>query len=213
MRFDCILPENERNLIMAVKRIAEIRRETRETCIECTLNLDGSGIANIDTPIPFVNHMLELFTKHGFFDLTVKARGDVEVDYHHTMEDLGLVLGQAIAEAAGDKQGIRRYGSFLLPMDEALAEIALDLSGRPYLVYDVKMPAVQVGDIDVQLFHEFFQALCVKAGLNLHIRLLAGNEAHHCLEAIFKGFAKALDQATTCDPRIEGVLSTKGSLD
>jgi imidazoleglycerol-phosphate dehydratase len=194
-------------------RQASIVRETRETSIKLTFNADGTGKSAISTGIGFLDHMLELFAKHGFFDLEIEEKGDLHVDCHHTMEDLGLALGSAIAQAAGDKKGIRRYGSFLLPMDEALAEIALDLSGRPYLVYDVKMPAVQVGDIDVQLFHEFFQALCVKAGLNLHIRLLAGNEAHHCLEAIFKGFAKALDQATTYDPRIEGVLSTKGSLD
>ena len=194
-------------------RQAELIRKTRETSIKLSINLDGSGQSDIHTGIGFLDHMLELFAKHGFFDLTIEETGDIHVDYHHSMEDLGLALGSAIAQALGDKAGIRRYGSCLLPMDEALAEIALDLSGRPYLVYDVKMPATMVGDIDVQLFHEFFQALCVKAGLNMHIRLLAGNEAHHCLEAIFKGFAKALDQATTYDPRIEGVLSTKGTLD
>ncbi len=194
-------------------RQAAVERITRETAIKLTFNIDGTGKSSINTGIGFLDHMLELFAKHGFYDLVIEEKGDIHVDYHHSMEDLGLALGSAIAQAAGDKAGIRRYGSFLLPMDEALAEIALDLSGRPYLVYDVKMPAGQVGDIDVQLFHEFFQALCVKAGLNMHIRLLAGNEAHHCLEAIFKGFAKALDMATTYDPRIQGVLSTKGSLD
>lgn len=198
--------------MMASKRIAEIRRETRETCIECSLNLDGTGIASIDTPIPFVNHMLELFTKHGFFDLTVKAKGDVEVDYHHTMEDLGLVLGQAIAEAAGNKQGIRRYGSFLLPMDEALARVVLDLSGRPYLVYEVTLPAPMIKDVDARLFREFFQALVNRSGLNLHIDLIRAGEVHHAFEAIFKGFARALDEATSIDPRIQGVMSTKGVL-
>jgi len=193
-------------------RIAEVCRETRETQIECTLNLDGTGTARIDTPVPFMNHMLELFAKHGFFDLTVKAKGDVEVDYHHTLEDLGLVLGQAIAEAAGDKRGIRRYGSFLLPMDEALARIALDLSGRPYLVYEVTLPAPQVKDIDARLFREFFQALVNKSGMNLHIDLVRAGEVHHAFEAIFKAFARALDEATSIDPRIRGVMSTKGSL-
>ena len=197
---------------MDTKRIAEIRRETRETCIECTLNLDGSGIANIDTPIPFVNHMLELFTKHGFFDLTVKAKGDVEVDYHHTMEDLGIVMGQALAQAAGDKKGIRRYGNFLLPMDETLVMIALDLSGRAGLYYDVTPPAPMIKDIDARLFYEFFQALCTNAGLNMHIRMICSGEVHHLFEAIFKGFAKALDQAVSYDERIVDVLSTKGSL-
>ncbi len=194
-------------------RQAEIVRKTRETAIELSFNIDGTGKSDIQTGIGFLDHMLELFAKHGFFDLTIHEKGDIHVDYHHSMEDLGLALGSAIAQAAGDKAGIRRYGSFLLPMDEALAEVALDLSGRPYLVYDANMPAAQVGDIDVRLFHEFFQALCVKAGLNMHIRLLAGEETHHCLEAIFKAFAKALDQATTYDPRVQGVLSTKGCLD
>ena len=194
-------------------RQAEIVRKTRETAIELSFNIDGTGKSDIQTGIGFLDHMLELFAKHGFFDLTIHEKGDIHVDYHHSMEDLGLALGTAIAQAAGDKAGIRRYGSFLLPMDEALAEVALDLSGRPYLVYDANMPAAQVGDIDVRLFHEFFQALCVKAGLNMHIRLLAGEETHHCLEAIFKAFAKALDQATTYDPRVQGVLSTKGCLD
>ena len=196
-----------------MKRSGKLTRTTRETDIIAELNLDGSGKSNISTGIGFMDHMLELFARHGKFDLTLKAKGDLDVDAHHTMEDMGLVLGEAFAAALGNKAGIRRYGSFLLPMDEALAEIALDLSGRPCLVYQVKMPAAQVGTVDVRLFHEFFQALCVKAGMNLHIRLLAGDEAHHCLEAIFKGFAKALDIAVSYDPRIDGVLSTKGCLD
>jgi imidazoleglycerol-phosphate dehydratase len=197
----------------ATLRQAQLTRETRETSIKLAINIDGSGKSQISTGIGFLDHMLELFAKHGFFDLTIEEKGDIHVDYHHSMEDLGLALGAAIAKALGDKAGIRRYGSCLLPMDEALAEVALDLSGRPYLVYDVVTPAPQVGDIDVRLFHEFFQALCVKAGLNMHIRLLAGEETHHVLEAIFKAFAKALDQATTFDPRVQGVLSTKGCLD
>ena len=194
-------------------RQAAVERVTRETSINLTFNIDGSGKSAINTGIGFLDHMLTLFGSHSRFGLKVECKGDTYVDYHHTVEDVGIALGEAFAAAVGNKAGIVRYGDIMLPMDEALAEIALDLSGRPYLVYDVKMPAAQVGDIDVQLFHEFFQALCVKAGLNLHIRLLAGNEAHHCLEAIFKGFAKALDQATSYDSRIEGVLSTKGSLD
>ncbi len=193
-------------------RTATVTRNTRETQISLTINLDGKGESNIDCPIKFMSHMLELFTRHGLFDLTCQINGDIEVDYHHTMEDLGLVLGEAIAKAAGDKVGIRRYGSFLLPMDEALALIALDLSGRPCLVYDVNPPAAMIKDIDVRLFHEFFQALCSKAGMNLHIKMLAGEEVHHVFEAIFKGFAKALDQAVSFDSRIDGVLSTKGCL-
>ena len=194
-------------------RQAELIRKTRETSIKLSINLDGSGQSDIHTGIGFLDHMLELFAKHGFFDLTIEETGDIHVDYHHSMEDLGLALGSAIAQALGDKAGIRRYGSCLLPMDEALAEVALDLSGRPYLVYNAAMPAAQVGNIDVRLFHEFFQALCVKAGMNLHIRLLAGEETHHCLEGIFKALAKALDQAVSFDPRVKGVLSTKGCLD
>lgn len=194
-------------------RQASVNRETRETQIKLTFTVDGSGKSNIHTGIGFLDHMLELFAKHGFFDLEIEEKGDLNVDYHHSMEDLGLALGTAIAQALGDKAGIRRYGSCLLPMDEALAEVALDLSGRPYLVYNAEMPAAQVGDIDVRLFHEFFQALCVKAGLNMHIRLLAAGETHHALEAIFKAFAKALDMAVSFDPRVKGVLSTKGVLD
>lgn len=197
---------------MSTKRFAEIRRTTRETDISVKLTLDGTGVAAVDIGIPFMDHMLTLFAKHGFFDLEIKATGDLEVDYHHTMEDLGLTLGEALSRALGDKAGIRRYGSFILPMDEALALIALDLSGRPLLVFDVKSPAPMIKDLDVRLFHEFFQALSVKAGMNLHVRLLAGEEVHHVFEAIFKGFAKALDQAVGFDPRVTGVLSTKGTL-
>ena len=197
---------------MATERFAAIRRTTRETDIEVKISLDGTGRGQIDTGIPFMDHMLELFARHGFFDLEVKAVGDLAVDYHHTMEDLGLVLGDALAKALGDKAGIRRYGNMILPMDETLVLVALDLSGRPCLVFDVKSPAPQVKDIDVRLFHEFFQALSVKAGMNLHVKMLAGEEVHHVYEAIFKGFAKALDQATAIDPRVVGVLSTKGSL-
>ena len=197
---------------MTDSRVAAVERKTRETDISLNINLDGSGKSDINCPVKFLSHMLELFAKHGFFRLEVKAKGDLDVDYHHTMEDLGLTLGEALGKALGDKAGIRRYGSCILPMDEALALVALDLSGRPLLVFDVKSPAPMIRDLDVQLFHEFFQALSVKAGMNLHIRLLAGEEVHHAFEAIFKGFARALDQAVGFDPRVKGVLSTKGTL-
>ncbi|MBQ8753683.1 MAG: imidazoleglycerol-phosphate dehydratase HisB [Lentisphaeria bacterium] len=193
-------------------RNSSIKRTTKETDISVNFEIDGSGKSSVNTGIPFMDHMLTLFAKHGFFDLEVTAKGDIEVDYHHTMEDLGLVLGEAIAKAAGDKAGIRRYGNFLLPMDETLALIALDLSGRPCLVFDVQPPAPMIKDLDVRLFHEFFQALAVKSGMNLHVKQMVSGEVHHLYEAIFKGFAKALDQALSVDPRIQGVLSTKGSL-
>ena len=193
-------------------REASITRKTAETDISLTLCLDGKGTADVQTGCGFLDHMLTLFAKHGFFDLEVRASGDTEVDYHHTMEDLGLVMGDVISKALGDRAGICRYGSFLLPMDEALAQVALDLSNRPYLVYNVKCPAPVVGDIDVQLFHEFFQALAVKSGMNLHIDLIRAGETHHALEAVFKAFARALDAATQIDPRIKGVMSTKGVL-
>ena len=174
--------------------------------------MDGEGIAEISTGIPFMDHMLTLFAKHGNFNLKVQAQGDLDVDCHHTMEDLGLVLGDALNQAVGDKAGIRRYGNFLLPMDEALAMIALDLSGRPYLVYDVKVPAPYIKDLDTALFHEFFMAFAVKSAMNLHIRMISGAEVHHVFEAIFKGIARALAEAVSIDPRVKGIPSTKGSL-
>ena len=195
-----------------MKRASSLARKTRETDIAITLKLDGSGKNSISTGIGFMDHMLELFARHGKFDLTVKAEGDLEVDAHHTMEDLGLVLGEAFAEALGNKAGIRRYGSFLLPMDETLVLTALDLSGRPMLVYDLTPPVEKVGNLDTALFHEFFQAFCVKGGINLHIKLLAGGEIHHIFEAVFKGLARALEQAVSKDPREEGIPSTKGIL-
>ncbi|QSH40302.1 imidazoleglycerol-phosphate dehydratase HisB [Lentisphaerota bacterium ZTH] len=197
---------------MTQQRIAEVVRTTRETDIKIKLGLDGTGKSSIDTGVPFMDHMLELFSRHGFFDLEVKAAGDIHIDYHHTMEDLGLTLGKALVDALKDKAGIRRYGSCLLPMDEALAQIALDLSGRSYMVYNMAPPAPMIKDLDCRLFHEFFQALVNSAGMNLHIDLLRGEEVHHCFEAVFKAFAKALDQAVTVDSRVKGVLSTKGSL-
>ena len=193
-------------------RIGKISRVTGETDISVTINLDGEGKSSIHTGIPFMDHMLNLFAKHGFFDLDINAKGDLDVDYHHTMEDLGLAMGEAFAQAVGDKAGIRRYGNFLLPMDETLVLVALDISGRPGLYYDVTPPAPYVKDIDARLFHEFFQGFCVKCGLNLHFKMLAAAETHHLFEAMFKGLAKALDAATTFDPRVQGVLSTKGVL-
>ena len=195
------------------KRFAEVSRKTRETDIFLSLDIDGTGVADIDTGVAFLDHMLELWSRHGLFDLTVKASGDLDVDGHHTFEDIGLVLGSAIKEAAGDKKGIRRYGNFLLPMDETLVLTALDFSGRPGLYYDVEPPAEMVANFDARLFHEFFQALCVTAGLNMHIKQLAAGENHHLFEAVFKGFAKSLDMATSIDPRIAGTIpSTKGIL-
>ena len=193
-------------------RTGSVKRTTKETDILVTINLDGEGTSKISTGIGFMDHMLTLFAKHGFFDLEISAKGDIEVDYHHTMEDLGLAMGEAFAQAVGDKAGIRRYGNFLLPMDETLVLVALDISGRPGLYYDVTPPAPYVKDIDARLFHEFFQGFCVKCGLNLHFKMFASAETHHLFEAMFKGLAKALDEATAYDPRVKGVLSTKGVL-
>ena len=195
------------------ERIAEVKRTTAETDISVKINLDGSGRSSVSTGIPFMDHMLTLFAKHGFFDLDITACGDIEVDCHHTMEDLGLALGEAFALAVGDKAGIRRYGNMILPMDETLVLIALDLSGRAGLYYDVTPVAQLVSNFDARLFHEFFQSLCARCGMNLHIKQLAAGENHHLFEGIFKGFAKALDSATSYDPRITGVLSTKGKFD
>ena len=193
-------------------RMAEIERNTTETSIYVKWELDGSGQSDIDTGIPFMDHMLTLFARHGGFDLTVHARGDLEVDCHHTMEDLGLTMGHALTQALGMKEGIRRYGSFLLPMDESLALVALDLSGRPFLVYDVEPPAEYIRDLDTALFKEFFTALSVKGGITLHIRMLSAGEVHHVFEAIFKGLSRALSEAVSVDARVHGVPSTKGVL-
>ena len=198
---------------MAESRIAKITRNTKETQIEMELNVDGTGVSTIDTGIPFFDHMLTLFAKHGLFDLTVKATGDIDVDYHHMVEDTGIVLGQALKQALGDKGGIRRYGFFLLPMDESLARVALDLSNRQAFVYNVDYQFPMVRDFSIVLVKEFFQAFANDAACNLHINLEYGEEPHHIAEAIFKGFARALDMATTVDPRLGGALpSTKGTL-
>lgn len=195
-----------------MNRTAEITRTTKETDITLKLNLDGSGSADISTGIGFFDHMLEGFSRHGFFDLSCKVQGDLHVDGHHTVEDTGIVLGKAIAQAVDDKKGIRRYGSFILPMDDALALCAVDLCGRPYLNFDCTFPVERVGALDTELVREFFYAVSYSAGMNLHIKLLDGLNAHHMIEASFKAFAKALDQAVSLDPRITDVLSTKGSL-
>ena len=198
---------------MAEQRIAPITRNTKETQIEMELNLDGTGVSEIDTGIPFFDHMLTLLAKHGLFDLKVKATGDIDVDYHHMVEDTGIVLGQAVKQALGDKGGIRRYGFFLLPMDESLARISLDLSNRQAFVYTVDFKFPMVRDFNIVLVKEFFQAFANDAACNLHINLEYGEEPHYIAEAIFKGFARALDMATTVDPRLCGALpSTKGTL-
>ncbi len=189
-----------------------VERKTKETDIKMSLNIDGTGKANINTGIGFFDHMLEGFAKHGFFDLECKIDGDLHVDGHHTVEDAGIVLGQAISKAIGDKKGIRRYGYFVLPMDDSLSLCAVDLCGRPYFVFDCEFPVERVGGLDTELVKEFFYAVSYSAGMNLHIRMLSGNNAHHMIEAMFKAFAKALDQATGMDERITGVLSTKGTL-
>ncbi len=189
-----------------------VNRKTKETDITVELNIDGSGKAQIDTGIGFFNHMLEGFAKHGFFDLSCEIDGDIEVDGHHTVEDAGIVLGQAIKEAVGDKKGIRRYGYFILPMDEVLVLCAVDLCGRPYLQFECEFTTDRVGSLDTELVKEFFYAVSYSAGMNLHIKMLTPGNNHHMIEAMFKAFAKALDMATGYDERVNDVLSTKGSL-
>jgi len=193
-------------------RMAKTERKTKETQITAELELDGSGAAEIQTGIPFFNHMLEIFTRHGLFDVKIQAQGDIEVDYHHTVEDVGLTLGQAFKQALGDKQGISRFGEATVPLDEALAQVVVDLSGRPYLAYNVKIRPGRVGDFDTDLPHEFFQALANQLGMNLHMNVTQGENPHHIIEACFKALARAMEKATRMDQRIKGVLSTKGSL-
>lgn len=193
-------------------RSAHITRNTRETQIELTLALDGSGKTELSTGIGFFDHMLDGFARHGLFDLAVTCHGDLEVDCHHTIEDVGIALGSAIREALGGKAGIVRYGSCMLPMDETLALCAVDLSGRPYFVYDAQFASPACGGMDTQMAREFFYAVSYAAAMNLHLKVLYGENDHHKLEAMFKAFAKALDAATRTDPRIEGVLSTKGTI-
>jgi len=193
-------------------RTASVKRTTKETQIIMDLNLDGKGVGKISTGIGFFDHMLEGFTKHGFFDMELTVNGDLHVDGHHTVEDTGIVLGQAIKEAIGDKKGIKRYGQFILPMDDALVLCAIDLCGRPYLNFDAQFPVEKVGYLETELIQEFFYAISYSAGMNLHIKVLDGRNTHHIIEAMFKAFAKALDMATSFDERIVDVLSTKGTL-
>jgi len=193
-------------------RTAKAGRKTKETEILVELDLDGSGTAEIETGVPFLNHMLEIFARHGLFDLKVQAKGDIEVDFHHTVEDVGLAMGQAFKEALLDKQGICRFGEASVPLDESLAHVVVDLSGRPYLSYNVKIRPGRVGSFDTDLPHEFFQAYANQLGMNLHINVSQGENPHHIIEACFKALARAMEKATRIDQRIRGVLSTKGSL-
>ena len=193
-------------------RSAIVARKTRETDIKVSVNLDGAGISKIDTDMPFLNHMLELFSKHSLIDLTVVAKGDLEVDYHHTVEDLGLVLGDAIDQALGDRKGIVRYGSAYIPMDDALSRAVVDLGGRPFMVYEVANRTRKIRDFDLLLIREFFQAFTVKARMNLHIAQLYGKEPHHAYEAIFKSVARAMSAACQTDARVKGVPSSKGAI-
>ena len=193
-------------------RRAEIERKTAETQISIKLNLDGEGTCDIATGIGFLDHMLTLLAKHSFMDLTVKAKGDLEVDSHHTVEDIGIVLGEALQEALGDKAGIHRYGNCFIPMDETLAQVCLDFSGRPFLVFDAEIPKIQLGNYDAEMTEEFFRAVAMHCGLTLHIRVLYGSNVHHIIEAIFKAFARAVAEAASVDPRVKGVMSSKGVL-
>ena len=195
-----------------MNRTSNVARKTKETDINLSFSVDGTGKSDISTGIGFFDHMLEGFSKHGFFDLSVTVNGDLEVDGHHTVDDTGIVLGQAIKEAIGDKKGIKRFGQFMLPMDDALVLCAIDLGGRPYLNFDASFSSERVGYLETQLVQEFFYAITYTAGMNLHIKVLDGRNDHHIIEAMFKAFAKALDMATTYDSRITDVLSTKGTL-
>ncbi len=201
-----------KDLDMEGSRIAEYTRKTKETDISLTLELDGNGNADVDTGIGFFDHMLEGFARHGLFDLKAKVKGDLIVDCHHTIEDTGIVLGSAIKEAVGDKKGMKRFGSCILPMDETLVLCALDLSGRPYLSFEAEFTTDRVGYMDTEMVKEFFYAISYSAGMNLHMKVLTPGNNHHMIEAMFKAFAKALDEATLIDPRITSILSTKGSL-
>jgi imidazoleglycerol-phosphate dehydratase len=194
------------------QRASEVHRRTKETDVSVRIDLDGEGRYEVETGVPFLNHMLELFARHGFFDLAVRGRGDLEVDAHHTVEDVGLTLGRALREALGDKRGIRRFGEATVPLDEALVSVVVDLSGRPFLAYNVKLRQERVGSFDLELVHDFLLALSNEVGMNLHVNQVSGRNPHHVVEAAFKGMARALSQAASLDPRVKGVLSTKGSL-
>jgi imidazoleglycerol-phosphate dehydratase len=193
-------------------RSGTVERKTKETEIIAAVDIEGSGKAEIETGMPFFNHMLDSFSRHGLFDIKLQAKGDLEIDYHHTVEDVGLALGEAFKKALGDKQGIRRFGEASCPLDETLAKVVIDLSGRPYLSYNVKIRPGRVGSFDTDLPHEFYAAFANQLGMNLHIDVIRGENPHHIIEACFKAFARAMDMATGFDERIRGVLSTKGSL-
>ncbi|MBR2182478.1 MAG: imidazoleglycerol-phosphate dehydratase HisB [Acidaminococcaceae bacterium] len=193
-------------------RCAEIERKTAETLVSVKLNLDGEGKCEIATGLGFLDHMLTLLAKHSFMDLTVKAKGDLEVDSHHTVEDIGIVLGEALREALGDKAGIHRYGNCFIPMDETLAQVCLDFSGRPFLVFGAEIPKIVLGNFDTEMTEEFFRAVAMHCGLTLHIRVLYGSNVHHIIEAIFKAFARAVAEAAAMDSRVKGVMSSKGVL-
>ncbi|PQD93697.1 imidazoleglycerol-phosphate dehydratase HisB [Pradoshia eiseniae] len=193
-------------------REAQIERRTNETNIKLAFGIDGEGKSELETGVPFLSHMLDLFAKHGHFDLTVDADGDVEVDGHHTTEDIGICLGQALTKALGDKKGIKRYGNAFVPMDEALAQVVVDLSNRPHLEFRADIPAPMIGDFDTELVHEFLWKLAIEAKMNLHVIVHYGRNSHHIVEAIFKALGRALDEATTIDPRVKGIPSTKGML-
>lgn len=195
-----------------MEREAAIKRKTNETNISLDIVIDGSGKSEINTGIGFLDHMLALFSRHGFLDLKVKAEGDLNVDAHHTVEDIGIVLGQALKEALGEKKSIKRYGTSYVPMDETLARVVLDLSGRPFLVLNAHFTTDKVGEMDTELVEEFFRAVAFNAGINLHIDVLYGSNNHHMIEAVFKAFGRALDEAVKVDERIQGVMSTKGTL-
>lgn len=195
-----------------MNRTSSVKRTTNETDIALTLNIDGEGKAELETGVPFLTHMLDLFTKHGQFDLTIAAKGDTDVDDHHTSEDIAICLGQVFKEALGDKKGIKRYGNAFVPMDEALAQVVVDLSNRPHLEMRATFPSQKVGTFDTELVHEFLWKLALEARMNLHVIVHYGQNTHHIIEAIFKALARALDEATTIDPRIKGIPSTKGLL-
>ena len=202
---------SEGNLKKEERAVSLVRR-TAETDIALELNLDGSGAAELETGIGFLDHMLTLLARHGFMDLKVKARGDLAVDSHHTVEDIGIVLGCALKKALGDKSGIHRYGNYFIPMDETLVHVCLDFSGRPFLVFDGDIPKVQLGNYDAEMTEEFFRAVVMNSGLTLHIRVLYGRNVHHMIEAIFKAFARAVAESVAKDPRVHGVMSSKGIL-
>ncbi|WP_322923621.1 imidazoleglycerol-phosphate dehydratase HisB [Paenibacillus campi] len=193
-------------------RRADISRKTNETDIQLALQVDGTGQAEIETDVPFLNHMLDLFTKHGHFDLAVKAQGDIEIDDHHTVEDIGICLGQTLREALGDKRGIKRYANVFIPMDEALAQVVIDVSNRPHFEYRAEYPSAQVGSFQVELVHEFLWKLALEARITLHVIVHYGKNTHHMIEAVFKALGRAIDEATSIDPRVTGVPSTKGVL-